>query len=148
MVDLVDITTAIEAGELDGHLDDIAAALVDRVRTGATAFYWRITIDGDTWDQETVTLGELKFAEQHAKVTDATGRLRRAAFAEIDPRSSAEHLAAILTAHFHKADGLPLTDAVKKAENYPASALIEAVGEYEVVRPPKDDAASTASEIS
>jgi len=147
MVDLVDVTTAIEAGDLDGHLDDIVLAIVERARTGATAFYWRITIDGDEWTQETVTLGELKFAEQHAKVVDQYGRTRRAGMAEIDPRGSAEHLVALLTAHFLKADGLPLSDAVKKAENYPASVLAEAVGEYEAVRP-KDATASTGSTTS
>jgi hypothetical protein len=148
MVEVSDVTTAIEAGDLDGHLDDIVLAIVERARTGVTAFYWRITIDGDEWTQETVTLGELKFAEQHAKVTDQNGRTRRATMAEIDPRGSAEHLVALLTARFFKADGLPLPDAVKKAENYPASVLADAVGEYEVVRPPKDDTASTGSTIS
>lgn len=147
-MDVVDVTTAIEAGDLDGHLDDVVLAIVDRARSGATTFYWRITADGDEWTQETVTLGELKLAEQHAKFTDVMGRTRRATMAEIDPRGSAEHLVALLIAHFVKADGHSLSDAVKKAENYPASSLAEMVGEYEVVRPPKDDAASTASATS
>lgn len=147
-MDVADVTTAIADGDLDGQLDDIVLAIVERARTGATAFYWRLTADGDTWDQQSVTLGELKFAEQHAKVTDPNGRTRRATMAEIDPRSSAEHLVALLIARFFKADGLPLSDAVKKAENYPASALAEMVGEYEVPAAPKDDAASTASTTS
>ena len=55
---------------------------------------------------------------------------------------------ALLVARFFKVDGLPLADAVKKAEGYPTSALAEMVGEYEVARPPKDDAASAASTTS
>lgn len=147
-MDVTDVVSAIADGQLDGQLDDIVLAVVDRARTGATSFYWRIRADGDEWTQETVTLGELKFAEPHCKVSDPRTGLRRAQIHEIDPRTSAEHLVALLTAHFLKVDGLPLADALKKAEHYPASALAEMVGEYEVVNPPKDAEASTASTTS
>ena len=113
-MDVTEVTAAVEAGELDGHLDDIALAVVERARTGAVAFYWRLTVDGDEWTQESVTLGELKFAEQHAKVTDQNGRTRRATAAEIDPRSSAEHLVALLVARFFKVDELPLTERSRR----------------------------------
>lgn len=147
-MDVSDVVAAIADGQLDGNLDDVVLAIVDRARTGATSFYWRIRADGDEWTQETVTLGELKFAEPHCKVSDPKVGVRRAQIHEIDPRASAEHLVALLTAHFLKVDGLPLSDAIKKAENYPASALAEMVGEYEVPAAPKGDGASTASTTS
>lgn len=149
MSDLDAVLAAIAAGDYDGHLDDIALAMVERARTGAVEFFWRIRLDGDEWTQETVTLGELSFAERVCKVTyqDELGRTRTrpALMDEINPRAYAEHLAALLTAHFHKADGLDLTDAIKKAEAYPRKVLREAVDEYEVVNAPKDDSTSTAS---
>lgn len=145
MADHTDVAAAIAAGDYDGHLDDIVLAVVERAREGAVAFYWRLRVDGDEWTQETVTLGELKFAEQHAKVIGSDGRARRATLAEIDPRATAEHAVALLVAHFYKIEGLPLTEAVAKAEGFPATALADMVGEYEVVRPPKDDATSSPS---
>lgn len=148
MSDVDGVLDAIKAGDYDGHLDDIALAMVERARSGAVEFFWRIRLDGDEWTQESVTLGELSFAERVCKVTyqDELGRtrVRPALMDEINPRAYAEHLAALLTAHFHKADGLPLADAVKKAENYPRSVLRDAVDEYEVVHAPKDDTTSPA----
>lgn len=145
-MNLDDIVAAISAGDLDGSLERVVAAVVARVRAGAVEFMWRITYEGDEWTQQSVTLGELKFAEQHAFVSDERGNRRRATRIEIDPRITAEHAVALVIAHLHKAQGLPLQDAVKRAEAITAEDLETMVDEYEVVRGPKDDSpASTSS---
>lgn len=147
MSDLDAVIAAIAAGDYDGKLSEIADAIADRIRPGVVDVFWRIRLDGDEWTQETVTLGELAFAERVCKVNyiDEMGRtrIRPASMDEINPVVHAEHLAAVLTAHFHKADGLDLADAVKKAEGYPRSQLREAVDGYEVAAAPKDDPTST-----
>jgi hypothetical protein len=63
---------------------------------------------------------------------------------EIDPRGNAEHAVALLVAHFHKAQGASLDDAIKRAEAIPAGQLADVIGEYEVVSP-KDDPTSEPS---
>jgi hypothetical protein len=143
-VDLDTIAAEIAAGDHDGHLDDIVLAVVERARAGAVRFYWRLRVDGDEWTEESVTLGELKFAETVARVTE-NGRTRPAQMAELNPRIYADHCMALIVAHLHKAQGLPLEDAVKKAETLTAAEVAEAVSEYEVVRAPLDDPGSAAS---
>lgn len=136
---------AIGAGDLDGHLDDIVRAMVDRVRSGAVDMRWRIRFDGDEWTEDTVTLGELGFAEQHATVPGPGGRRRQATRVEIDPRVTAEHALALIVAHMHKAQGVPLSEAVKRAEQITAADLESIVDEYEVVRAPKDGSPPSTS---
>lgn len=143
------IVDRIIAGEFDGHLDDIVLAILERARSGAVAFKWRLRLDGDEWTQDSATLGEMKFAEQHAWVhkVDAAGRTvsHRATYPEIDPRGNAEHLVALIVAHLHRAQGLPLADALKRAEAIPLSQMDDLVSEYEVVAAPKDDSAVSTS---
>lgn len=143
-----EIIDQIAAGDHDGRLGDLVVAIVGRHRAGGVAFLWRITLDGDEWTEESVTLGELKFAEQHCHVTNEDGRYRRATRHEIDPRGTGEHALALIIAHLHKAQGQTLADATKRAEAVTAAELAEIVDEYEVVRPPKDDPDSTASTTS
>lgn len=145
-MDLDDITAAIAAGDLDGQLEQLVAAVVDRVRSGAVDVRWRIRFDGDEWTQDTITLGELKFAEQHCHVDDPARGRRRATRIDIDPRVYAEHVLALVTGHLHKVRGLSLKDAIAKAEAITAENLEAMVDEYEVVLPPKDGSpASTTS---
>lgn len=140
------VVEAIDAGHLDGHLETIVAAMVSRVRAGAIDVMWRIRYDGDEWTQQSVTLGELKFAEQHCHVVAPDVGRRQATRIEINPLVTAEHALALVVAHLHKAQGVPLADAVKRAEAITASELDAMVDEYEVVRPPKGGSlASTSS---
>jgi hypothetical protein len=139
------VVEAIQAGTLDGHLETIVSAMVDRVRAGAIEIVWRIRYDGDEWTQQSVTLGELKFAEQHCHVISATGGRRQATRVEINPRVTAEHALALIVAHLHKAQGVPLADAVKRAEAITATELDAMIDEFEVVRPPKDDSGPSTS---
>lgn len=145
MADLAQIVGAIDAGEFDGDIDAIATACVNRVRSGAVEMAWRIRLDGDEWTQQSVTLGEMKWACQNASVLDVTGRVpvrRPASMWELDPRGNAEHAVALIVAHLHKAQGAALADAVKRAEAITAAELVDIIGEYEVVNPPKDDGTS------
>jgi hypothetical protein len=151
-MDHEEITAAIDAGELDGNLDPIATAIVNRSRSGAVQMAWRLRYDGDEWTEQTVTLGELKFAENHAAIIDHDIRgfpvRRRALMWEIDPRGNAEHAVALIVAHLHKAQGVSLEDAIKRAEAIPANQLADVIGEFEVVAGidlPKDDPISEAS---
>ncbi len=143
-MDLDDITTAIAAGEFDGRLDQIVAAAVERVQAGAVSMPWRLRLDGDEWTQQSVTVGELAFAEQLCWVDTPQGR-RHATRAEIDPRVRTDHLLALVVAHLHKAQGLSLRDATTRAEAITADELDGIVGEYEVVRPPKDGSPAPTS---
>ena len=149
MSDLDAVLAAIAAGDYDGELSEIADAIAGRIRQGVVDGFWRIRLDGDEWTQETVTLGELAFAERVCKVTyiDEMGRtrIRPASMDEINPVVHAEHLSAVLTAHFHKVDDLPLSDAVKKAEGYSRKVLKDAVDGYEVAAAPKDATTSDPS---
>lgn len=140
-----EVVEAIHEGALDGHLETIVAAMVNRVQAGAIEIVWRIRYDGDEWTQKTVTLGELKFAEQHCHVVDAAGQRRQATRIEINPRVTAEHALALIVAHLHKAQGVKLSDAVKRAEAITATELDTMIDEFEVVRPPKDDSTPSTS---
>lgn len=147
MSDLDEVVKMIRAGTYDGHLNEIATACIDRVRDGAVQMNWRLRLGDDEWTAETVTVGELKFAEARTTITDpVTNRPRRAVMAEIDPRHSAEHCVALLVAHLHCVGDLPLQKATEQAESLTAKDLKGVVGEIEVVNPPKGDAgASTTS---
>ncbi len=149
-MDVDDITAAIAAGDLDGQLEPIVAAAVARVREGAVEMRWRIRFDGDEWTEDSVTLGELKFAEQHCHVDAYNDRglpyRRRATRVEIDPRVHAEHALALIIARLTKVDRVGLAEATKRAEAITAADLAGIVGEYEVVRP--KDAGSPESTTS
>lgn len=150
MTDTQTIIDEIVAGAHDGSLDDIVVAVVERAKTGEVLFPWRIRFDGDEWTQESVTLGELKFAEQHCHVTDVLPggmtRQRPATYREINPRANAEHALALVMAHLHKAQGVPLGEAVKRAEAITHTELNDMIDEYEVPGRPK--AASEPSTTS
>jgi hypothetical protein len=146
MADPQPTVARIVAGDFDGHLDDLVMAILERARTGAVAFKWRLRLDGDEWSQDTVTLGEMRFAEQYCHVTDDNGRRRPAFYVELDPRTSADHAVGLIVAHLHKAQDLPLSAALKRAEAITAAELADVIGEYEVNPIPKDDSdASTTS---
>jgi len=152
MADLEEVVTDIATGVYDGSLGDIADAIVGRVKAGAVKFPWRMRFEGDEWTQQSVTLGELKFAENHCHVNEEIGlgvvRRRKATFQEIDPRTTAEHAVALLVAHLHKAQGQTLDEAMKRAEAVRLDELGDLVTEYEVPGHPKDGEASSPSTTS
>lgn len=142
MIEAAALADAITAGDLDDDLEAIAQAMVARVKAEAIVFRWRMRFEGDEWTAESVTLAELKFAEQHCHITDELGNRRKATYREIDPRITSEHALALIIAHLHKAQGAPLAEATKRAEIVTAAQLEDIVGEYQQVHPPKDDTTS------
>jgi len=115
------VVTEILAGRHDGRLVDIAQAIERRVTSDATGWLWRITLpDGEAWDSETVTVGELTFVEQTTGVS----------YLLIDPNKSMAQFRALVTAH-HVAAGLERDAAIAKASALTQSEAVKAVTHYE-----------------
>lgn len=111
----------IAAGGYDGRLGDVIAAVLARISETETTLNWRITLEGDTWDAETVTLAELAAAE----------KLAGTSYLMLDPMRYMDHLVALLVAHFRVVDGLKPDLAIEKARKYTVSDLKEIVSLYE-----------------
>lgn len=111
----------IAAGKHDDELADIAQAIRDRYTEIGRAMAWRITINGDTWDEDTVTIGEVRFVERQTGLN----------WAVLAPLASADVATAFIIAHWHKAGGMDLKDAWDKAEALTAKDVMAAVSEYE-----------------
>lgn len=125
----------IDAGDHDGHLDEIVAAVLQRVAETATALNWRITLDGDTWDQETVTLAELGYAE----------RITGLSYLIFDPLKYVDHLVALVTAHFKVIGGATLDEAVERAKKLTIPDLKDMISLYEVGAMGKDAGGTSTS---
>lgn len=133
MADHKPFLVGIEAGDYDGGLADIVAACRERAEEADRSLRWRITIDGETWDEDTITIGEMRFVE---RATDTNWAL-------LTPLKSADVLTSFVIARWHKVGGMDLQAAWEKAEALNAKALVEAVSEYEVDGAGKDPAAPT-----
>jgi hypothetical protein len=103
----------------------------DRALHGQRELRWRISLNGDTWDEDTVTIGEIRMVER----TTGTN------WAELSPLVSADVATAFFIAHWHKVGGMELAEAWDKVEAINAKAVIDAVSEYEVEASGKDRAA-------
>jgi hypothetical protein len=123
----------IEAGELDDGLAEIVVACRERAQEADRSLRWRITLDGDTWDEDTITIGEMRFVERHTGVN----------WSEVSPLLSADMIFGFVVAHYVERWKMEVRDAWDKAGELNAKALIEAVSEYQVDEPPKGPAAST-----
>lgn len=132
-MDSDDVVAAVEAGDLDGHLDDLVKACFARARDGAVEMVWRFDWGGDQWDAKSVTLGELVYAQRRAGAAGPDGSYRR----ELTPMVSPGDALALLVAHLHMAKGLSEADAVAQVGKVTAAELGEALDEYELVRPGK-----------
>jgi len=137
MADLQAVIDGILAGDYDGDLVELIDAVRARAAAEASSLRWRITFDGDVWDEDTVTIGEMRFVEKF------TGK----SWANIgSPMSSASVLAAFIVAHLHKVKGMTLADAIDKVDALTAGDAIGLVSEYEVVAPgPKDESTASTS---
>lgn len=121
-------------GRCDGGLVEIAKACAVRTRDIGSAWQWRITLDGDTWDQDTVTTGELALAEDLAETS----------YINLDPKVRMRHRVALVIAHLHKAQGLTLPDAITRAEALIHAEQDDMIEMYEVAAPPKDEPSPTS----
>lgn len=127
------VIAEILAGRHDGKLLDIVKAVAKRGESGETGLLWRIDLDGDIWDAETVTLGELRYVEQ------VTGL----SWFQLDPKKYMLHFAALVTAHY-KAQGLDHEAALAKADGISQTQALKAIDLYEASLG-KDESASTTS---
>lgn len=119
---------AIATGDHDGRLGDIIAAVLARVSETETTLNWRISLEGDRWDAESVTLAELAYAE----------RLTGTSYLAIDPTRRMDHLVALIVAHFKVVDGLKPEAAVERAQKYTVADLRDIVSLYEAGAVGKD----------
>jgi hypothetical protein len=100
-----------------------------------TEFSWKITLDGDEWDRETVTLAELAYAEKLAGVP----------YVQLNPISSADHLSALIVAHHHRIRGMKVDQAIAATAKLTARDLSGIVSVCEVKQAPKDGQTQPAS---
>lgn len=118
----------IGEGDHDGRLGDIIAAVLARIAETETTLNWRITLEGDTWDAESVTLAELAYAE----------KLAGTSYLLLDPTKYMDHLVALIVAHFKVVDGLKPDMAIEKARKYTVADLRDIVTLYEAGAVGKD----------
>jgi hypothetical protein len=122
-----DIAASINAGDHDDHLETLFKALFARAADIETEFSWKITLDGDSWDRETVTLAELAFAERHLSIP----------YVQLNPISSVNHLVTLIVAHYHRVKGMKLDEALEAAGKYTARDLVDIISVHEVRQAPK-----------
>jgi hypothetical protein len=133
MADHLDLIADIESGHYDEHIVDVVAAFRARAAAAGVGSRWQITIDGETWNEDTVTGGEIRLVAKTLGVDWPP-----------DPLDSADAIVLWVIAHWHKVGGMDLKDAWDKAEALNGKQLIAAVGEYQVTgTAPKDQPAST-----
>jgi hypothetical protein len=125
----------IQEGVYDGQLGDVIQAVLDRIVETESTLNWRITLDGDTWDAETVSLTELGEAEKLAKTS----------YLNLDPTRQAGHLVALVVAHFIVFGGLKIQAAIEKASKYTAADLKDIVSLYETAAVGKDDGGTSTN---
>lgn len=114
------VLAEIADGRHDGNLFAIVQAITARAATDETGFLWRITLDGDVWDAETVTLGELRYVEA------VTGK----SYLQVDPKKSMRDFAGLVVAHY-RAQGMTQDAAVEKADKISQPQAIAALSIYE-----------------
>jgi hypothetical protein len=140
MADPQAIVDAVKAGDYDGELGLLLNALMARAALTETAFGWRIRLsETDEFDMESVTLQELATAERALSTPG-----NQASYLELDPLRSADHLVALVVAHYHHVGGMTIPDAFVEARKLTVTDLKDIVSTYEV-RPPKDDGGTSPS---
>jgi len=138
MADPQAIIDAVEAGDYDGQLGSLLNALMARAALTETAFGWRIHLsETDVFDMESVSLQEMAFAERALSTPG-----NQASYLQLDPIRSADHLVALVVAHYHHVGGMKVPDAFAAAQKLTVSDLKNLVETYEV-RPPKGDGPAT-----
>ncbi len=132
MADIDAVVAGIEAGDYDDQLADIVTAIRERNSEAERELRWRITIDDETWDEDSVTAGEIRLVERTTGIN----------WAALEPGMSADVTTMFIVAHWHKVGGLELKDAWDRAEALNAKKIAGCVSNYQA-GPGKDQAAST-----
>lgn len=112
----------IRAGRHDGQLLSIVESIRARLAAAGGATRWKITVDGFELTEESVTVREVRLAQEIAGCT----------WHDLDPRSNADHFAAVVVAHLVKVKGMPRAEAEARVDEMPMSEVTSALAEYEV----------------
>jgi hypothetical protein len=121
------VADAIVTGEVDDHLADVMNLCAQRVRQTATQVRWRLTYMGITWDEDTVTAGEIAYAERF--LSDSDGR--PLSYLHIAPIRYLWHRIALLVAHLHVVDGLSTEVAIEMANELTQQEQDQLLSVYE-----------------
>lgn len=108
-------------GRHDGRLIELLEAIGERAKSEETSMLWRITLGNETWDAETVTIGEIRFVEKTAARS----------WLAVNPSKYMDHMVALVTARYHKVHGMDLDAAIAKAEAISEAEAVAAVDWYE-----------------
>lgn len=112
----------IALGRYDDDLLDIVDAIKPRFTDGALQVRWKLTHDDCEFTEDSVTIGEIKAVERFTGLS----------WFEINPRSSAEQMVALLAAHNAKVHGMTPDEALSKAEELPLADVAKMLSEYQV----------------
>ena len=134
------VIAEILAGRHDGHLGELMEAVVEHMRATSIRMYWRFNLDGDVWDQDTVTTGELVFAEKLLST-----QRHQMSYIELDPLKFLDHRTALVIAHLHKVGGLDIDAARLRVEAITLAEQENLMDMYEVDDAPKDQAQPASS---
>ncbi len=129
------VVAEILDGRHDGHLVDFMEASVARLRSSTVRVCWRLNLDDDVWDEDTVTAGELACAERILSKEN-----RPFSYTQLDPKAQMQHRVALVIAHLHKVQGVGISDAIERAEAIPLAGQEKLLELYEVVDSPKEPA--------
>jgi len=127
------VIAEILAGRHDGNLGELMEAVVEHMRATSIRMYWRFNLDGDTWDQDTVTTGELVLAEELLSTEK-----RPMSYTELEPLKFLHHRTALLVAHLYKVRGLKKPEALARVEALTLAEQEKLMDMYEVGDAPKD----------
>lgn len=129
----------ILAGRHDGRLVDLAEAIAQRIRSSSVRVCWRLRLDDDVWDEDTVTGGEIATVERMLSKRD-----QQFSYTQLDPKTLMGHRTALVVAHLHKVGGLQIDEAITRAEALTLAQHRDLLELYEVVDAPKDQETSPA----
>lgn len=128
MSDVSQTVAEVLAGRHDGDLLTLVEAVKERLSKGASRVCWRLTYDDLEVTEESVTIGEIRLVEKSIGAN----------WMSLDPASSAEHFAALLTVLLHTRLGLKSSEAQAKVEAIPMGDLLKHLTQYELAPAPKD----------
>lgn len=117
----------IGLGRFDQDLLAIVEAIKPRITEGAIQVRWKLTHDDCSFTEDSVTIGEIRTVEKFTGLS----------WFEINPRSSAEQMVALLAAHNAKAHGMAADEALAQAEGLSLADVAKMLSEYQI--DPKDD---------
>ncbi len=122
----------IKAGRLDGSINDIIAAISDRVTAGVVVMRWHVRLGDIDATEEDLTIDEAYRVEN-----ESGGNWR-----DIDPLRSAAHARALLVTLFQTRRGLSYDEAVFEAGQLTVAETLASI-KQEVSPGPLGSTAST-----